>query len=300
MRKEYTLELRELEENSTDKLVIKPYQQEDIGGHNHHFFELVYITGGSVIHTLNDVSNTLSAGDYFIVDYGSVHSYTASKNLTLINCLFMPEIIDDTLKGCSSFEVLMHGCLLRYYKLYLGRTPANRVFHDEDGRVLLLLNGIMKEYQEKQVGYTEIFRCRLLEILIITMRNIIGDNTSITNNPVILDAIGYINSSYRGRRVLDGFCRQYHFTPQYISRIFKQETGVTVREYLQKVRMEKCCELLAGSDMPISEIAQAAGYSDIKFFNELFKRMLKMSPREYRKMSSHAEHLYPTIGYHRN
>jgi AraC-like DNA-binding protein len=100
------------------------------------------------------------------------------------------------------------------------------------------------------------------------MRNIIGDNTSITNNPVILDAIGYINSSYRGRRVLDGFCRQYHFTPQYISRIFKQETGVTVREYLQKVRMEKCCELLAGSDMPISEIAQAAGYSDIKFFNE--------------------------------
>lgn len=291
MRKEYTLELKEQEVNMSmsDKLVIKSYRQDDSGGHDHKFFELVYITEGTSTHTLNDNSCTLFVGDYFIVDYGSIHSYTGSKELTLINCLFLPEIIDDTLKGCCSFEALMHGCLLRYYKLYLGKTPANRVFHDDDGRVLQLLNGMMKEYQVKHVGYTEIFRCRLLEILIITMRNIIDDNSIKTNHSIILNAIEYINSNYRNQKVLDGFCKQYHFTPQYISRRFKQDTGVTVRDYLQKVRMEKCCEFLAGSDMPISEIAQVVGYSDMKFFNGLFKRMLNMSPREYRKISSRIE-----------
>ncbi len=292
MKQEYTLELSEFDqaENKADKLVIRPYRQEDLGGHNHNFFELVYITGGCGIHTLNDTEHALSAGDYFIVDYGSVHSYTSSKDLTLINCLFLPEIIDATLKGCNSFEVLMHGCLMRYYKILLGKTPVNRVFHDADGHVLQLLNGMMKEYEEKQVGYTEIFRCRLLEILIIAMRNIIDDNLYLTNNTTILDAIEYINSNYTSQKILHGFCMQYHFTPQYISRKFKQETGCTVSEYLQRVRMEKCCELLAGCDKPVSEIAQAVGYNDLKFFHGLFKRMLKMSPREYRKMSSQVEY----------
>lgn len=288
MKKEYTLELKECETgmNLGDKLVIKPYRQDDVRNHNHNFFELAYVTGGSCVHTLNDLSCTISAGDYFIIDYGSIHSYTGSKDLTLINCLFLPEIIDDTLRGCCSFEALMHGCLLRYYKIYLGKTPANRVFHDEDGRVLQLLTGMMKEYQEKQVGYTEIYRCRLQEILIIIMRNVLDNNLNCTNNTIILDAIQYINRNYRSQKVLDGFCKQYHFTPQYISRRFKQETGLTIRDYQQKMRMEKCCELLAGSDTAISDIAQAVGYSDMKFFNELFKRMLKMTPREYRKMSS--------------
>ncbi|MGF7142491.1 AraC-like DNA-binding protein/quercetin dioxygenase-like cupin family protein [Anaerotaenia torta] len=289
MKKEHTLGLRELYENrnSAEKLIIMPYQQEDIEAHDHEFFELAYITGGSSLHTLNDDSIAVSAGDYFIVDYGSVHSYTSSRDFALINCLFLPEIIDDTLKGCISFEELMHGCLLRYYRTYLGRTPVNRIFRDEDGRVLQLLEGMMREYRNKQVGYTEIFRCRLLEILIIMMRHIVGDSSGITDNTVILDVIEYIKIHYAGQKLLDGFCKKHHFTPQYISRKFKQETGFTVSEYLQRVRMERCCEMLTGSSRPVSEIAQAVGYNDIKFFNKVFRRMLNMSPREYRKMSFH-------------
>ncbi len=286
MKKMDTLELRELQDDvntKAEKLVIKPFQQADLGGHNHNFFELAYVTGGTTIHTLNDIRSSLTKGDYFIVDYGSIHSYKGSKNLTLINCLFLPEIINDTLKGCNSFEMLIHGCLLRYYKIYLGKSTVNHIFHDEDGRVLELLNGMMKEYQERRVGYAEIFRCRLLEIMIITMRKLVDDKTNISTNKAIVDAMEYMNSNFTGQKLLERFCREYHFTPQYISRKFKEETGFTVSEYLQKIRMEKCCELLAGSDLPISEIAQEIGYSDIKFFNKIFKRMLKMSPREYRK-----------------
>ena len=60
---------------------------------------------------------------------------------------------------------------------------------------------------------------------------------------------------------------------------------MTFTDYLQKLRIEKSCELLAGSDMRIAEIAQAVGYEDIKFFNRLFKRTLGMPPREYRRVS---------------
>jgi AraC family transcriptional regulator, L-rhamnose operon transcriptional activator RhaR len=285
MSYEYTIELKEATLNNADKFVIKTYYQDDVATHDHNFFELVYVIGGSTLHTLNGASGSLGLGDYFIVDYGSVHCYAQSKDLTIINCLFLPEIIDDTLKGCCSFEELLHVCLLRYYKLYLGKTPANRIFHDDDGRILQLLTGMMREYEEKQVGYAEIFRSRLLEILILTMRNLV-DRNLITKNDTILEVIQYINSNYTSQSLLSKFCELHHYSPQYISRKFKQETGFTVSDYLQKVRIEKSCELLAGSDMSVADIAESVGYADLKFFNNLFKKMIKMSPREYRKLSS--------------
>ena len=284
MSSKYTINLCETTENVMDKFVIRTYYQEDIETHGHNFFELVYVTGGSTFHVLNGVSRVLGCGDYFIVDYGSVHCYENSNNLTIINCLFLPEIIDDTLKGCCSFDSLLHMCLLRYYKLYMGKTSANRIFHDEDGRVFQLLTGLIKEYEDKKVGYTEIFRSRLLEILILIARNVM-DYEPITKDDIILDVIQYINSNYNKPSALSRFCSIHHYSPQYISRKFKQETGITVSVYLQKVRIEKSCELLAGSNLLIADVAEAVGYTDEKFFNSLFKRMIKMTPRDYRKMN---------------
>lgn len=282
MDKKYTIHLNETTANCEDRFVIKSFIQEDVATHDHNFFELVYITGGSTHHTLNGIHGSLHSGDYFIVDYGSEHSYEQSENLTLINCLFYPEIIDDTLKGCCSFDELLHVCLLRYYKLYYGKASANHIFQDQDARILQLLTGMMKEYEEKKVGYSEIFRSRLLEILILIMRNVI-QRDSIIKNDTIIEVIKYIKSHYSSSRILSTFCDLYHYSPQYISRIFRQETGFTVSEYLQKVRIEKSCELLAGSNLSVADIAESVGYTDLKFFTSLFKRMIKMTPRDYRK-----------------
>ena len=285
MEREYTLGADIVGIKDSEKLVVMPFAQEDMEKHNHHFFELAYITGGSAVHTLNDVRGAVKRGDYFIVDYGSPHSYTECRELTLINCLFLPEIIDDTLEGCRSFDALMRVCLIRYYKQYFGLTPVNRIFHDEDGRILELLTGIQREYTEKRVGYTEIFRCRLLELLILTMRSIVREDRTTGKSTVILEAIRFLDGNYAERAVLGRFCEEHHYSLQYISRKFRQETGVTAREYLQKLRIEKSCSLLAGSDLTIQEIAQAVGYEDEKFYRTLFHRLLNMSPREYRTMS---------------
>ena len=59
---------------------------------------------------------------------------------------------------------------------------------------------------------------------------------------------------------------------------------MTFREYVQKTRIEKCCDLLTGSDMPINEIARFVGYDDMQFFHTVFKRLLHMTPKEYRKL----------------
>ena len=280
MKKGYTLEL----EGHAEKLVMMNLAQQDIQDHDHHFFELAYVTGGTAEHALNGRHSFLKKGDYFIIDYGSSHRYENCRELTLINCLFLPEIIDETLEGCQSLEQLLHACLIRYYRLTVGEPWADRIFHDEDGRVGKLLAGMVEEYGKKELGCEEIFRCRLTEVLILTLRRLVLDQHRRPASTAVEEAVRFVDRHYPESISLQAFCEKKHYSMTYISRRFKQETGMTFREYVQKVRMEKCCELLAGSDMPVTEVARAVGYEDMQFFHGVFKKFLHMTPREYRKI----------------
>lgn len=283
MEAKKTLEIRQMNANRPEKLVMMDAVQEDIENHDHHFFELAYVTGGEAVHMRNGKQSTLHAGDYFIMDYGNVHRYEQCKSFTLINCLFLPELIDETLCDCKSLEVLLQRCLIRYYRMVIGRGWTDRIFHDEDGRIGQLLSGMVAEYRNQKLGSLEIFRCRLTEILILTLRLLVqGDRYP--ENTLVTELIRYVDLAYQDRLTLQVFCKQKHYSLPYVSRLFKQETGMTFREYLQKVRMEKCCELLSGSDLTITEAARAVGYEDLQFFHDVFRRYLHMTPREYRRL----------------
>jgi YesN/AraC family two-component response regulator len=58
--------------------------------------------------------------------------------------------------------------------------------------------------------------------------------------------------------------------------------NMTFSSYLQKVRINNACRLLANTNNKIEEIAHFVGYSDTKFFNSIFKKVLGSTPREYR------------------
>ena len=102
---------------------------------------------------------------------------------------------------------------------------------------------------------------------------------------MISDLVGYLRKNCRERAVLTNYCQTHHYSLSYISRRFRQETGMAALQYLQKIRIDQSCALLGGSRRSIAEIAQAVGYEDAKYFSEVFKRMLGMPPGEYRRMA---------------
>ena len=271
-----------------EKFSIRLHNQSDMGFHNHVFFELVYVTGGSAVHMLeNGEEWKVQEGDYFIIDYGTKHRYCDSKECTLINCLFLPEIIHDTLADCHSFDEIIRYCLMRYYRQLLGDTPANRIFHDTDGRIREILNHMKNEYDSRQLGYEEVFQHALMEIVICMVRKLVAEDKLAVQeksySETVARVIEYLSLHYNEKGVLTDFCEENHYSVPYISRCFKAETGYTVQKYIQKIRIEKSCELLLGTDLPIQQIAHEVGYEDTKFYHQLFRRMLDMSPREYRK-----------------
>jgi AraC-like DNA-binding protein len=68
----------------------------------------------------------------------------------------------------------------------------------------------------------------------------------------------------------------------YFVRAFKQSTGVTPHDYLIRQRVERTKQLLSGTEMPLSEIALAAGFADQSHFARRFRQHVGMSPRDYR------------------
>lgn len=78
--------------------------------------------------------------------------------------------------------------------------------------------------------------------------------------------------------------RQIAFTsPGNLSRLFRQQHGLSFQGYLQKLRLEKAAELLATTHLPVARIAKRVGYRDVSRFGQHFKRRFQATPAEHRK-----------------
>jgi AraC-like DNA-binding protein len=66
-------------------------------------------------------------------------------------------------------------------------------------------------------------------------------------------------------------------------RCFKKETGQSFDTYLNRFRITKAQALLASTDLPITRVGQDVGFSDQSYFGLVFRRLLQITPRDYRK-----------------
>jgi two-component system response regulator YesN len=71
--------------------------------------------------------------------------------------------------------------------------------------------------------------------------------------------------------------------PVYLSRLIKRETGKTFNQILTETRLEHACRLLKGTDARVYEVAEEVGFSDHRYFTQLFKHRLRLTPVEYRQ-----------------
>ena len=71
-------------------------------------------------------------------------------------------------------------------------------------------------------------------------------------------------------------------TPNYVSLIFKQETGQTITDYLTRVRMEEAKRLLKLFDMKILEVSERVGFENPSYFSSVFKKYTGMLPQKYK------------------
>ncbi|WP_249866279.1 helix-turn-helix domain-containing protein [Paenibacillus konkukensis] len=81
----------------------------------------------------------------------------------------------------------------------------------------------------------------------------------------------------------DDIAEHVFLNPDYLTRIFKKETGVSVSDYLLEARFNYAKQLLVQTDEPVSVIAATIGYTNFSHFSKMFKRVSGLNPQDYRK-----------------
>jgi AraC-like DNA-binding protein len=105
------------------------------------------------------------------------------------------------------------------------------------------------------------------------------------NEQVINRTLAYIGSNLTTTLTLEKLAEEAKFSPVYFHKLFKASTGKTLHDYIEEQRLKKAVELLISTDMTLTEIAYACGFSSQSYFSYAFKRRMGTSPRAYVKVA---------------
>lgn len=256
--------------------------------HCHDFVEISYVLSGECKHIEGDAVYHCKKGDLYIINYMVPHSdqIVCSEPFVTYDCAFSPDFLDTTLTGMNDFSNV------RSSFLFSTLHPSENTFkpfislHHGYNEIERLLNKMLDEYTNRHKGYIDILRVYLIELLITIFRKIDSASPPAETKSYIDSALQYIHEHYDRRITLTDISYRSFISKSYFTTMFKNTTGMSFLNYLQKIRIERACELLKTTDLAIESIVLKTGFCDYKFFYNTFKKLKKCTPGEYRRLHS--------------
>ncbi|NGP44603.1 helix-turn-helix domain-containing protein [Bacillaceae bacterium SIJ1] len=154
----------------------------------------------------------------------------------------------------------------------------------------LVLQWVVKDeniYEVKEsIGLAErIFQAstlsELLSELIFVIQTIQPNKVSYRYE--IKQAIALINEQISQPITLASIAEEVGLSPHYISRLFREEVGISFHAFLTQVRMEAAIQLLQTTNLKVYEIAERVGIPSYRYFSAVFRKWTGMTPTDYKK-----------------
>lgn len=211
----------------------------------------------------------LHQGDCVFIDCREAYAHTTS------DCLW-------TLKWTHFDGPTLSGVYQKYVER--GGKPC---FHPSDaGRYIQLLTEIhqtaaLSDYVRDMRLHEKI--SRLLTFLMEESRSAVPPDRSSHGEPVVHAIRSYLDENFAKKIALDELAEMFFFNKYYLTRIFKQQFGTSIMNYVLYRRIAQAKQLLRFTPNSIEAVAEACGLQDSNYFARAFRKVEGMSPREYRK-----------------
>jgi len=157
---------------------------------------------------------------------------------------------------------------------YFGTHSYNIIIPDQYNELL--------EQLELYGTIGEVFS-HLKDYMIKSLKHWMEEKKYVESKPIRV-AKQYIAQNYFRPLTLEIVSSEIGFNPTYFSGVFKKETDMNFSAYLVEVRIENAKNMLLNSKQTVEDISIAVGYSDIKYFSRLFKKMTGVTPTEFRRL----------------
>jgi AraC-like DNA-binding protein/mannose-6-phosphate isomerase-like protein (cupin superfamily) len=265
--------------------------------HTHSFVEIAFTVSGAGTHNCLNGRHDLRTGDVVLLRPGVWHGYENCSELTIYNCCFSSELLRRELSWTREDPLLG-------YLLWSGpysSTGRGMLMTSLDpstfGECLTHLDALaaLRHRSQDQHRGDVIGR---LSLLFSQLGHAVARTGLVPPPPrgpvhaAVGTAMRLLETDLARQWTLTALAEELHITPGYLVRLFKSATGLPPMAYLAQVRAEQAAVLLLHSDVPVTGIGRAVGWSDQNYFARRFKAHYGLSATTYRKrFATRAVHL---------
>ncbi len=252
--------------------------------HKHEFIEIVFVYSGEGIHSINDVDYEVSYGSLLFINLNQTHSFKTNTKMKFYNIFIKPELFSEVITGENVIDILsltafeefrQHDIIEKNY-VEFSENDLNSIEH--------IMQNMLNEYKIKARGYNTVLKAFLQVLLTYFLRKMLIIEETEDDKKIISDELlKYIDEHYSEKIGLGELAAKSFYNPSYFSRIFKKVTGMTLIDYITNIRINKACELLLATELPVSEIAMRVGCNNNSAFYESFKKIKGVTPSQYKK-----------------
>lgn len=259
--------------------------------HWHAELEIIYVLSGNMKVYVEDTAVVLKKGDGIFINHVVPHSLRTINNrqATFFSLVFHPNEIfnyDSVPLGIKYLNPVLKNKALKYIKL-----DSTNIHSDS---ILNVSKKIYKFYQEMNYGYELICKAQLYLLwreLLFFLPPVSDDyekDRQIANDEErINEAVAFIKDNYAESLTLEQIAESIHISKSECCRCFQRVLHLTPFEYLLHYRILMATKLLkngASAQSSISDIAISVGFNNISYFNKTFKKIMNMTPTEYKKL----------------
>ncbi|MDD4532128.1 MAG: AraC family transcriptional regulator [Bacilli bacterium] len=254
--------------------------------HWHNEIEVTIAIKGDIAISCNDATILVREGDAIVINSNILHcilhdNYPKSIVQTIV---FNPVIIYGY--HTSDIERLYVLPIINSDRDYYYLKDTKKEGNWGKKCIDAFLNAIRFNISKKD-GYELGIKIMLMDAWYILYRNVpksnVVGNTFSAKVLLVKNAINYIHKNYMNAITLDDISRNSLLSKSELCKLFKKYVNQSPIQYLLRHRISNACYYLSYSDKPVTDIANKVGISDPNYFAISFKKIMKMSPTQYRR-----------------
>ncbi len=255
--------------------------------HSHDFYELVVIISGKGTHFTQTNAFPLYPGNVFVITPGLEHGYRDVENLRLYNILFDEKLFEHSLfdiRNMSGYHAMVR--LEPNFRNENGLSTLMQLTPSQLAEIMPLLEKMQVECDaiESDIGAQSIAFAYMIQLLVTLFRIYCEhrrkDNLTILH---IADALSYLEANLDRKVSTKELMGITNMSASTLNRHFQNATGLSPVEFHIQRRIGKACRLIRTSNLTIGEIAEITGFDDGNYFSRQFRKVMGMSPLQYRK-----------------
>lgn len=260
---------------------VHHYIASKIPPHWHHEFEILLLDSGTVSVTLADGEFVLQSGEGYFVSSDKLHSVSAIGSEP---CKYRSVVFDYSIvSGAADSAFATH-----YIHPLLEHGPSALVLRRTESWQQPIFSAFLQVFDacsEEPFGYEFTVRDALSQIVLTLMGHTSEQpmtRPTSQSEERLKQMIAWVDAQYMRQTTLRSLAESAHISPRECERIFKELLHLSPMTYLLQRRITVASELLACTDLPITEVALRCGFLNPSYFTKQFRSLTGHTPRGYR------------------